>query len=342
MIKSIAKSLAQSAVRTVYARLPRPKMPGAELPTLPPIVLGTGHIHGLYRRWRLPREAQVEALLDAAFQQGCNAFDTARVYGDGLGERLVGNWVRSRRIRDQVVLIAKGGHPDASWNSRVHPDALRQDLDRTLRSLAVDHVDFYLLHRDDPGAEIGPIMETLHSFVQAGKVTAIGASNWSHLRIEEANIYAADRGLTPFAVSSPQLSLAEMTAAPWPGCVSIGGRHGAAARAWYAATQMPVLAWSALAGGYLTRRTGAQAGPYASEANAERRQRLHELSSQRGVPAEQLALAYLKHQEMNVIPIAAASTPDRVRELVSAADLPLSHRELDWLDLRTESQVSAA
>lgn len=342
MIKSIAKTIAQSAVRAAYARLPQPKTPSAEHPTLSPIAFGTGNIHGLYRRLRIPRGAQVEAVLDAAFENGCNAFDTARVYGGGLSERLVGKWIRSRRIRDRVVLIAKGGHPDSSWNSRLHGDALRQDLDRSLRTLGVDHVDFYLLHRDDPGADVGPIMETLHSFVQAGKVTAIGASNWSHLRIEEANIYAAERGLTPLVISSPQFSLAEMVAPPWPGCLSIGGHHGAAARAWYAATQMPVLAWSPLAGGYLTRRGDTQSAAYANEANLERRQRLHELSSRRGVTAEQIALAYLMHQCMNVIPIAAASTPDRVREILTAADLPLSHRELEWLDLRSDRQISAA
>jgi aryl-alcohol dehydrogenase-like predicted oxidoreductase len=340
MLRPLVNDLLRSAVRAGYARRSKPPVPSSEIPALPRIVLGTGHFHRLYRRWRFPREAQVEALLDAAFEAGCSAFDTARVYGDGLSERLFGKWIRSRRIRDQVVVIGKGGHPDASWTSRMRPEALTEDLNRTLSSLAIEYVDLYLLHRDDPSIGVGPVMETLHTFVQEGKVAAIGASNWSHARIEEANLYAAERGLTPFVVSSPHLSLAEMVAAPWPGCLSITGDDGAEARAWYAATQMPVLAWSPLGGGYLMQ-SDLQAGTYACQANVKRRDRLHELAARRGVPAEQLALAHLLHQDMKVIPIVAASTPARIRALLGATDVPLSLEERDWLDLRTDSCGSA-
>lgn len=340
MIRPLVKELLHSAVRAAYAGHGQPKRPGTEPPDLPPIVLGTGHFYRLYKRWSFPREAQATALLDAAFEAGCNAFDTARVYGNGLSDQVLGKWLRSRRVRDQVVLIAKGGHPDAEWKSRLGPEALTEDLDRTLSSVAVDYVDHYLLHRDDPAIAVGPIMETLHTFVQAGKVTAIGASNWSHKRIEEANAYAAERGLTPFATSSPQFSLAEAVAPPWPGCVSITGAGGAEARTWYETTQMPVLAWSPLAGGYLSQRADADGSPdgtYASEANAKRRDRLHQLATRRGIPAEQIALAYLLRQPMKVIPVAAASTPARFRELLAATGVPLSIEERDWLDLRTDS-----
>ncbi len=344
MLRSRAKDLLQSAVRAGYARRRKATMPSSEMPALSPIVLGTAHFHRLYRRWRFPREAQVSALLDAAFDAGCNTFDTARAYGAGLSESLIGKWIRSRRVRDKVVIVGKGGHPDASWTSRLSPEALTEDLDRTLSSLAVEHVDLYLLHRDDPSIDVGPIMETLHTFVQAGKVAAIGASNWSHARIEEANTYAAERGLTPFVASSPQLSLAEMVSVPWSGCLSITGDEGAAARAWYAATQMPVLAWSPLGGGYLTQRNAAadtQSGPYTSEANIKRRDRLHELAARRGVPAEQLALAYLLQQDMKVIPVVAASTPARIRDLLAATGIPLSLEDRNWLDLRADRHSSA-
>lgn len=340
MPRALVKDLLKSAVRAGYARRSKPAMPKFEMPALPPIVLGTSHFRNLYRRWSFPREAEATALLDAAFEAGCNAFDTARVHGDGLSERLVGKWMRSRRIRDRVVVIGKGGHPHVDWSSRVRPEALTEDLDRTLSCLAVEYVDLYLLHRDDPSIDVGPVMETLHSFVQAGKVAAIGASNWSHARIEEANVYAAEHGITPFVASSPHLSLAEMVAPPWPGCISITGDNGAQARTWYAATQMPVLAWSPLGRGYLTHRNASSdlhAGPYGSQANVKRRDRLRELAARRGVPTEQLALAYLLRQEMNVIPVVAASTPARIRELLGAAGVPLSPEERNWLDLRTDS-----
>lgn len=343
MLGSLLRGLAKSVVRASHAARSRPMVPRPPIPALPPIVLGTGHFYRLHKRWRFPRTSAADALLDAAFDVGCNAFDTARVYGEGLSESILGKWIQSRRVRDRVVVIGKGGHPDASGTSRLSPGALTEDLDRTLRSLGTDHIDLYMLHRDDPGLRVGPTMETLHTFVQAGKVSAIGASNWSHARIEEANIYAAERGLTPFVATSPHLSLAEMHSPPWPGCLTITGEEGADARAWYAATQMPVLAWSPLGGGYLLQREAAtdnQAGPYDSPANAKRRERLHELAARRGVSAEQLSLAYLLCQDMNVIPVVAASTPERIRALLAAPGVALSIEERDWLDLRADRRCS--
>jgi aryl-alcohol dehydrogenase-like predicted oxidoreductase len=340
MLRPLVKDLLESAVRAGYARRAKPTMPNTPSPALPPIVLGTGHFHRLYRRWRFPRGADAEALLDSALKAGCNAFDTARVYGEGLSENVLGKWIRDRRVRDRVIVIGKGGHPDASGASRVGPQALTEDLDRTLRCLGIEYVDLYMLHRDDPNIGVGSVMEVLHSFVQAGKVAAIGASNWTHIRIEEANVYAAERGLTPFVASSPHLSLAEMVTVPWPGCLTITGGAGVQARAWYAATGMPVLAWSPLGGGYLLKRDAtadARSGPYDSPANAKRRERLHELATRRGMSAEQLALAYLLHQEMKVIPVVAASTPARLRELLAAPNVTLSIEERDWLDLRADS-----
>lgn len=337
MVRSLVKNLLEMAVRASHARHATPAIPKSPLPALPPIVLGTGHLPGLYKRWRFPRDARADAVLDAALEAGCNAFDTARVYGEGLSESLLGNWIRSRRVRDQVVVIGKGGHPDSSGRSRVDPTALTEDLDLTLRSLGVEFVDLYMLHRDDLDLGVGLIMETLHTFVQAGKVAAIGASNWTHARIEEANIYAAERGLTPFAASSPHQSLAEMISVPWPGCLSLTGDAGAEARAWYAATQMPVLAWSPLADGYLLKQEGnarACSGPYDSPANAVRRERLHALAARRGSSPAQLALAFLLHQEMKVVPVVAASTPARVRELLAASTVKLSIEERNWLDFR--------
>ena len=343
MLRPLVKDLLEATVRAGYARRSKRAIPNGSMPALPRIVLGTGHFPGLYSHWRFPRGAQAEAVLDAALEAGCNAYDTARVYGNGLSESILGKWMRARRVRDRVVVIGKGGHPDASGKSRLGPEALTEDLEQTLRCLRIDYVDLYMLHRDDPSVGVGRIMETMHAFVQAGKVAAVGASNWSHARIEEANIYAAERGLTPFTASSPQLSLAEMVAAPWPGCLGIAGDEAAEARAWYAAARMPVLAWSPLGGGYLLRRETAaegRTGPYDSLVNAKRRERLHELATRRGVPAQQLALAYLLHQEMSVIPVVAASSPARIRELLAATDVALSIEERDWLDLRADPSSS--
>jgi aryl-alcohol dehydrogenase-like predicted oxidoreductase len=183
----------------------------------------------------------------------------------------------------------------------------------------------------------------LHRFVQAGKVRAVGASNWTHDRIEAANLYAEARGLTPFIASSPHFSLAEMHAAPWPGCISITGAEGAEARAWYTATQMPVLAWSPLAGGFLAGRDSldqAQTRAYRSDSNSLRRERALVIAKERGVPLAQVALAYVRGSSMKVHPIVAASSPERIRSLVQATTMQLSPAEIAWLDLRANSPTA--
>ena len=173
------------------------------------------------------------ALLDAVYDQGVTAFDTARHYGNG-NEAVVGRWVRERGLRDRVVIVGKGAHHSPERN-RVTPEDIADDLDESLRQFGFDTIDLYLLHRDDPSVPVGPIVEALNEHQRAGKIRAFGSSNWDHERIAEANAYAEAHGLIPFAASSPQFSLVEQVDAPWPGCISIGGPNGAAAREWYQA-----------------------------------------------------------------------------------------------------------
>jgi len=131
-------------------------------------------------------------LLDAVYEQGCNAFDTAVIYGQT--DRILGKWVRERGIRDKVVLLAKGAHHNAD-RRRVTPFDIASDMHDTLARMQLPFVDLYVLHRDDPNVPVGPIVEALNEHVAAGRIKAFGGSNWTHKRIREANEYAAKHGL---------------------------------------------------------------------------------------------------------------------------------------------------
>jgi aryl-alcohol dehydrogenase-like predicted oxidoreductase len=185
-------------------------------------------------------------VFDAFRELGGNVVDTGREYGNA--EAIVGRWLRERRLGDEVVVLTKGAHHDNdTGRRRVNPAEITQDLEESLRTLGRAAIDIYCLHRDDPDVPVGPIVDTLHGHRQAGRVRALGASNWTAARIEEAARYAARHGREPFACSSPGLSLAAPGEAPWLGAVTI---HAREARAWYAARQLPVFAWAALAGGF--------------------------------------------------------------------------------------------
>lgn len=287
------------------------------------------------------------ALLDGIYALGCNAFDTAHVYGNGDGERTLGRWIRERGVRDRVVIITKGAHHNQD-RRRVTPFDITADLHDSLARFQVDSIDLYLLHRDDPGAPVGPIVEILNEHHAAGRIHAFGGSNWSHERIAAANEYAASHGLTPFAVSSPQFSLAEMVVEPWAECISISGPAAAAARAYYERTQIPLFTWSSLAGGFFSGRfrrdnldqftSGLDAvcvKSYCYEANFGRLERAEQLARQRGLSLPQIALAYSQSHPLNLFSLVGCRTPEEFAENITALETRLTPQEVRWLESST-------
>ncbi|NLF00941.1 MAG: aldo/keto reductase [Anaerolineales bacterium] len=286
------------------------------------------------------------ALLDAVFEQGGNAFDTAIVYAGGESERGLGAWMEARGNREQVVIISKGCHHNAD-RKRVTPFDLAADLHDSLARLRTDYVDVYLLHRDDPAVEVGPIVEAFNEHLAAGRVRAFGGSNWTHERIAAANAYAAARGLMGFAVSSPNYGLAEQVEDPWgPGCVSLSGPAAREARRWYAETRIPVLAYSSLARGFFSGRItrenfaethatldGACQRAYCHEVNFQRLERAAQLARERGVSVPQIATAFILGSEMDVFPLVGAASGEEFADTMRAFEVRLTTRERAWLDL---------
>lgn len=285
------------------------------------------------------------ALLDGVFEQGGTTFDTAQSYLNGDAERLLGNWMNERGNRDEIVVITKGCHHSED-RQRVTSFDLTGDLHDSLARLKTDRIDLYLLHRDDRTIPVEEIIGTLNAHIDAGKIAAIGASNWSVERIQMANQYAREQGMQPFQVSSPNYSLAVQREEPWPNTVSIGGPDAIEVRAWYQTTRMPVIAWSSLAHGFLSGRfqNGADNEPvsdsdqlalrtYGSVENYERLRRAQLLAEEKGVSIAQIALAFILGQPLDVYAVVASQTPDEFAANSIALDISLSRTELDWLDL---------
>lgn len=285
-------------------------------------------------------------LLDAMLALGVNAIDTARVYG--MSEASIGQWMASRHCREQVVLLTKGGHPDPEGRRRITPADIRGDIGTSCELLQTDYIDVYLLHRDDPEVPVGAVVELLNALHEEGRIGAFGGSNWTVERIAEANAYAAAHGLVPFSVSSPNFGLAEQVADPWGGgCVTVSGPSNAAARAWYAARRMPVIAYSSLGRGFFSGRVfsgdAARVGElldppavkgYACPDNFERLRRCEELAARKGVTVPQLAMRWIFAQELNTFAVVSTSSPARMQQNIDALQIPLTAQEADYLDLR--------
>jgi len=286
------------------------------------------------------------ALLDGVYALGCNTFDAAHVYGGGACERVLGQWIEKRGLREQVVILSKGAHHNGD-RKRVTPFDIAADLHDSLARLRTDHIDLYVLHRDDPAVPVGPIVEALNEHHAAGRIRAFGGSNWQPERIQEANEYAAAHQLVPFALSSPNFSLAEQVNEPWAGCLSLSGPQNAAARTWYAANRLPLFTWSSLARGFfsgrLTRQNFEELKPnldsscvhaYCYEQNFQRLDRAGELAREKGKSVPQIALAYVLQQPLEIYALVGCETPEEFRVNTEALEIRLTQEEMDWLDLR--------
>jgi aryl-alcohol dehydrogenase-like predicted oxidoreductase len=288
------------------------------------------------------------ALLDGAYAQGCNTFDAAHIYGGGQCERVLGQWLEARGLREEVVLLTKGAHHNAD-RPRVTPCDITADLRDSLARLRTWYIDLYLLHRDDPAVPVGPIVEILNEHRAQGRIHAFGGSNWSPERLEQANEYADRHRLMPMVASSPNFSLAEQVEEPWADCLTISGPQEEQARRWYAERHMPLFTWSSLARGFfsgrLSRATAEGARKlfdesmpraYYCENNFRRLDRVEELAREKGLSVPQVALAYVLNYPLNVFALVGSMNAEEFRVNAQALELELTEKEMAWLDLRRD------
>jgi aryl-alcohol dehydrogenase-like predicted oxidoreductase len=290
-------------------------------------------------------------LLDAVWEAGINAFDTAALYGGGTCERVLGQWMEARGVREEAFILGKSCHHNAD-RRRVTPFDIAADLADSLARQRATYHDLHCLHRDDPEVPVGPIVEALNEHLQAGRIRAFGGSNWTPARLGEANDYAAQNGLQGFVASSPNFSLADEKEVPWEGCLSVSGPGKAADRTWYAAQKMPLFTWSSLARGFfsglLSRANhesmrdsvdGSSVTSYWHEDNWKRLDRVQELAAEKGATVPQVALAWvLQAPDLDVFALVGARTPAEVKANVEVFDLELTPAEHAWLDLQQDER----
>ncbi len=292
-------------------------------------------------------------LLDALFENGYTAFDTAHGYGGGSSEIELGAWIKDRGIRDQVVILTKGAHPYAGEPERVAPAFIRRDMEESLERLQTDYIEIYLLHRDNPDYPVGEIVDVLDEYKSKGNIGIYGGSNWRADRVKAANEYADANGKAPFTISSPQFSVAEMIQAPWEGCISVSGAQGQADRAWYDENRISLFTWSSLAGGFMTgkfRRDNLDSftsywdtnpiGAYAYESNFQRLDRVLELAGDRAVSPAQIAVAYILGSNPRYHAIVANWQIEEIADNAAAVSIELSAEEIAWLEMKREGKTS--
>ena len=309
-------------------QVPKVRLDGVALP-VSKLILGCDNRNTL---------AEGAVVWDAWAEAGGNAFDTGFVYGGGLHEKVLGEWIAARGVAKDVVVIAKGAHtPYCS------PRAIGAQLDISLERLGLPSVPIYIMHRDNPQVPVGEFIEALNALKRAGKIGIFGGSNWSPARLVEANDYAAKHELEPFRILNNNLSLAVMEKPVWAGCITSNTpetlaflRQGTVAH----------LSWSSQARGYflpeaLRNRLPEDTSPetcFGSPANAERRHRAETLAAEKGVSAHNIATAWVLSQSFNSLALIGPRSPGEIVSTLPGAALALTEAEVLWLNLESDAR----
>lgn len=269
-------------------------------------------------------------MFDDFVERGGTTFDTAYIYGRGRGEKLLGQWIKSRGNRDEVVVIGKGAH-----TPHCDPESITRQLGESLERLQTDHVDLYLMHRDNEEVPVGEFVDVMDEHFRAGRIKAYGGSNWSTARFDEANAYAAANGRQPLTLLSNHLSLARAYDVPWAGCRHVSDDQS---QAWLRERQVALFPWSSQARGFFTGRAKPEDRSdeelvrcYYSDENFERLRRARVLAEARGVEPTAIALAWLLHQPYPVFPLIGPRQISETRTSLPGLSVELTDEDVAWL-----------
>jgi aryl-alcohol dehydrogenase-like predicted oxidoreductase len=297
-----------------------------------PLCLGTM----MFGQWGNPDHDDSVRIIHRALDAGINFIDTADVYSGGESEEIVGKALRGRR--DQVVLATKvygpmGDDPNFMGSSRRW---ITMEVENSLRRLGTDWIDLYQIHRPDLSVDIDETLGVLTDLVRAGKIRYLGSSTYPASSIVEAQWVAEKRGRERFICEQPPYSILVrgIEGEVLPTCQKYG---------------MSVIAWSPLAGGWLTGRyRKGQPIPQTNRASnfpsrydfdtPENQQKLDAveqlvaLADEAGLSMVDLALAFVLAHPGVTAPIIGPRTMEQLESQLGAVDVRLSSDVLDRID----------
>lgn len=304
---------------------------GASGLEISPLVLG-GNVFG----WTADKAASFR-ILDRFAERGGVMIDTADVYSawvsghqGGESESVIGEWLRTSGKRDQVLISTKVGMLPGEGGAKLAPARIAAAAEASLQRLGIETIDLYFAHQDDEDVPQEDYLAAFGTLIDAGKVRALGASNFHAMRLKSALDLAAKEGLPHFRVLQPEYNL--VSRHKFEGelqdlCIT----HN-----------LGVIPYYGLASGFLT-------GKYRSEADLSKSVRggrmgdllagkggavlavMDEVAAETDASLAQVALAWLAAQDGVTAPIASATSVEQLDELVGAWDVELSHDQLDRL-----------
>ena len=278
-------------------------------------------------------EATSFAVLDAFVEAGGTMIDTADVYSawvpghqGGESEALIGRWLKRSGKRDQVLIATKVG-----MMAGLSPDRIQVACEASLRRLGIETIDLYYQHKDDESVPLAESLGVFDRLAKAGKIRAVGLSNFSAERVDEAMAVAGSNGLMRPSALQPWYNMVEREKFEGP-LRDAALRHSLAVFPYYS------LANGFLTGKYRSRDDldksprGLRNIAYLEGRGMRALEALDDVASETGTAQATVALAWLKAQPAIAAPIASATSRDQLNQLTAALSLDLTPDQIERLD----------
>jgi len=293
------------------------------------LVLG-GNVFG----WTADQDTSF-AILDTFFEAGGRMVDTADMYSawvpghkGGESETVLGAWMKARGNRKEMRIATKLN--GANQPGGLAPEKIAASLEASLKRLQTDCVDLYYAHRDDTQTPLEVIAAGFDAQVRAGKVRAVGASNFTAERLQAARQAALAGGFAPYTVIQNEYNLL------------VRGQHEGAMCDICTSQGIAALPYYGLAAGFLTGkyRTEADLAKSPRGQGAPKRhlaeslamlERMDKVAAETGATLAQIALAWVLARPGISAPISSATSVTQVKELIGATKLSLSPEHLALL-----------
>ncbi|CBX89962.1 hypothetical protein IAQ61_003512 [Plenodomus lingam] len=280
-------------------------------------------------------------ILDYFHKMGGNFIDTANNYQNEESETWIGEWMKERGVRDEIVLATKFTtcypNPNNSPRQRINyagnsTKSLRMSLEASLKKLQTDYIDLLYVHWWDFTTSIPELMQSLDAVVKAGKVLYLGISDTPAWVVSKANQYARDHGLRPFSVYQGRWSAAER---------DFEREILPMARS----EEMALCPWGSLGGGNFTTEAkraanerGRNFGP-ASQKHIAVSKVLESLAKSKATQITSVALAYVRHKYPHVYPIVGGRKIEHLQGNIEALALTLTDEDIEEIEAAVPFEI---
>ncbi|CAI7295554.1 BBT_collapsed_G0044460.mRNA.1.CDS.1 [Saccharomyces cerevisiae] len=308
-----------------------------------PLILGGASIGDAWSGFMgSMNKEQAFELLDAFYEAGGNCIDTANSYQNEESEIWIGEWMASRKLRDQIVIATKftgdykkyevGGGKSANYCGN-HKRSLHVSVRDSLRELQTDWIDILYIHWWDYMSSIEEVMDSLHILVQQGKVLYLGVSDTPAWVVSAANYYATSHGKTPFSVYQGKWNVLNRD---FERDIIPMARHFG----------MALAPWDVMGGGRFQSKKAMEerkkngeglrtfvGGPEQTELEVKISEALTKIAEEHGTESvTAIAIAYVRSKAKNVFPLIGGRKIEHLKQNIEALSIKLTPEQIEYLE----------